>query len=147
MLVRNIHLGIVNRVYDGIASSSWENGMDVKFVFTMPTGNLECIHLWNVCMKTGRRYLDWMPNSGSVSRRIVMEKALIFYPIYWRWRCGVRWKVHVIRGADTMYNSRSSAETEVIASNFIRPQTMIAVKDVALTKLQISGECHSIKGV
>ena len=127
MLVRNIHLGIVNRVYDGIASSSWENGMDVKFVFTMPTGNLECIHLWNVCMKTGRRYLDWMPNSGSVSRRIVMEKALIFYPIYWRWRCGVRWKVHVIRGADTMYNSRSSAETEVIASNFIRPQTMIAV--------------------
>ena len=116
MLVRNIHLGIVNRVYDGIASSSWENGMDVKFVFTMPTGNLECIHLWNVCMKTGRRYLDWMPNSGSVSRRIVMEKALIFYPIYWRWRCGVRWKVHVIRGADTMYNSRSSAETEVIAS-------------------------------
>ena len=43
--------------------------MDVKFVFTMPTGNLECIHLWNVCMKTGRRYLDWMPNSGSVSRR------------------------------------------------------------------------------
>ena len=147
MLVRNIHLGIVNRVYDGIASSSWENGMDVKFVFTMPTGNLECIHLWNVCMKTGRRYLDWMPNSGSVSRRIVMEKALIFYPIYWRWRCGVRWKVHFIRGADTMYNSRSSAETEVIASNFIRPQTMIAVKDVALTKLQISGECHSIKGV
>ena len=127
MLVRNIHLGIVNRVYDGIASSSWKNGMDVKFVFTMPTGNLECIHLWNVCMKTGRRYLDWMPNSGSVSRRIVMEKALIFYPIYWRWRCGVRWKVHVIRGADTMYNSRSSAETEVIASNFIRPQTMIAV--------------------
>ena len=132
MLVRNIHLGIVNRVYDGIASSSWENGMDVKFVFTMPTGNLECIRLW----KTGRRYLDWMPNSGSVSRRIVMEKALIFYPIYWRWRCGVRWKVHVIRGADTMYNSRSSdrmqlqissAETEVIASNFIRPQTMIAV--------------------
>ena len=64
MLVRNIHLGIVNRVYDGIASSSWENGMDVKFVFTMPTGNLECIRLW----KTGRRYLDWMPNSGSVSR-------------------------------------------------------------------------------
>ena len=59
----------------------------------------------------------------------------------------MRWKVHVIRGADTMYNSRSSAETEVIASNFIRPQTMIAVKDVALTKLQISGECHSIKGV
>ena len=86
MLVRNIHLGIVDRVYDGIASSSWENGMDVKFVFTMPTGNLECIHLWNVCMKTGRRYLDWMPNSGSVSRRIVMEKALIFYPMYWLWK-------------------------------------------------------------
>ena len=57
MLVRNIHLGIVNRVYDGIASNSWENGMDVKsvwdvchsisswedgmdvkFVFTVPTG-------------------------------------------------------------------------------------------------------------
>ena len=54
MLVRNIHLGIVNRVYDGIASSSWENGMDVKFVFTMPTGNLECIHLWNVDM-----YENW----------------------------------------------------------------------------------------
>ena len=66
--------------------SSWKDGMDVKFVFTMPTGNLECIHLWNVCMKTGRRYLDWMPNSGSFSRRIVMEKALIFYPIYWRWK-------------------------------------------------------------
>ena len=113
MLVRNIHLGIVNRVYDGIASSSWENGMDVKFVFTMPTGNLECIHLWNVCMKTGRRYLDWMPNSGSVSRRIVMEKALIFYPIYWRWRCGVRWKVHVIRGADAMHNSRSSDRVQL----------------------------------
>ena len=30
----------------------------------MPTGNLECIRLW----KTGRRYLDCMPNSGSVSR-------------------------------------------------------------------------------
>ena len=89
-----------------------------------------------------RMYENWKEilgldaNSGSVSRRIVMEKALIFYPIYWRWRCGVRWKVHVIRGADTMYNSRSSdrmqlqissAETEVIASNFIRPQTMIAV--------------------
>ena len=55
MLVRNIHLGIVNRVYDGIASNSWENGMDVKFVFTMPTGrNLECIHLWNVDM-----YENW----------------------------------------------------------------------------------------
>ena len=55
VLVRNIHLGIVNRVYDGIASSSWKNGMDVKFVFTMPTGrNLECIHLWNVDM-----YENW----------------------------------------------------------------------------------------
>ena len=74
MLVRNIHLGIVNRVYDGIASNSWENGMDVKsvwdvchsisswedgmdvkFVFTMPIGrNVECIHLWNVDM-----YENW----------------------------------------------------------------------------------------
>ena len=35
--------------------SSWEDGMDVKFVFTMPTGrNLECIHLWNVDM-----YENW----------------------------------------------------------------------------------------
>ena len=51
------------------------------------------------------------------------------------------------RSSDRMQLQISSAETEVIASNFIRPQTMIAVKDVALTKLQISGECHSIKGV
>ena len=125
MLVRNIHLGIVVST----------TGLPVVLgkMEWMSNSYLQCQQgeTLNVficgCMKTGRRYLDWMPNSGSVSRRIVMEKALIFYPIYWRWRCGVRWKVHVIRGADTMYNSRSSAETEVIASNFIRPQTMIAV--------------------
>jgi hypothetical protein len=62
-------------------------------------------------------------------------------------RCGVRGKVHVIRGADTMYNSRSSdrmqlqissAETEVIASNFIRPQTMIAVVIFRSYRLTVS---------
>ena len=59
--------------------------MDVKFVSTVPTErNLECAAEF-ICMKTGRRYWDWMLKTGSVSRRIAMEKALIFYLIYWRW--------------------------------------------------------------
>ena len=40
------------------------------------------------------------------------------------------------RSSDRVQLQISSAEAEVIASNFIRPQTMIAVvEDVALTKL------------
>ena len=67
MLVRNIHLGIVNRVYDGIASSSWENGMDVKFVFTMPTGNLDSF--------VERMYENWKETwIGCLTQEVLVEE-------------------------------------------------------------------------
>ena len=72
MLVRNIHLGIVNRVYDGIARQCQQGTLNV-FV----CGKLEG-DTWIGCLT--------QEVSVEVSRRIVMEKALIFYPMYWLWK-------------------------------------------------------------
>ena len=106
----------MHRVYDGISSSSWEDGMNVTSSIAL-----------------GR--MEWMSDTYlQCQQGETLNVRLNSFIGGESSRCGVRWKVHVIRGADAMYNSRSSdrvqlqissAEAEVIASNFIRPQLMI----------------------
>jgi len=45
---------------------------------------LQCDRRGPVAIKTGRRFWDGMLRTGSVSRRIAMEKVFILYLIYWR---------------------------------------------------------------